>query len=54
MRTVTDQSLDMAMDVKPVVIGELTSNESSTLDKLIKLGLDVGINCTCVVKLRRR
>ena len=41
MRTVTEQSL--AMDVKPVVIGELTSNESSTLDKLIKFGLRVGI-----------
>ena len=40
------------MDVKPVVIGELTSNESSTLDKLIKFGLGVGIDQTCVVKIK--
>ena len=52
MRTVTDQSLDMAMDVKLVVIGELTSNESSTLDKLIKFGLGVSIDCMCVVKIK--
>ena len=51
MRTVTDQSLDM--DVKPVVIGELTSNESSTLDKLIKFGLGVGIDQMCVVKIKK-
>ena len=52
MRTSPDQSLDMAMDVKPVVIGELTSNESLTLDKLIKFGLGVGIDHTCVVKIK--
>ena len=50
MRTVTEQSL--AMDVKPLVIGELTSNESSTLDKLIKFGLGVGIDQTYVVKIK--
>ena len=52
MRTVTDQSLEMPMDVKLVVIGKLTSNESSTLDKLITFGLGVGIDRTCVVKIR--
>ena len=52
MRTLIDQSLDMAMDVKLVIIGELTSNESLTLDKLIKFGLGVGIDHTCVVKIK--
>ena len=52
MRTFTDQSIDMDMDVKLVVIGELTSNESLTLDKLIKFGLGVGIDRTCVVKIK--
>ena len=42
----------MDMDVKLVVIGELTSNESSTLDKLMKFGLGVGIDCTCIVKIK--
>ena len=50
MRTVTEKSL--AMDIKPVVIGELTSNKCSTLDKLIKFGLGVGINRTCVVEIK--
>ena len=42
----------MDMDVKLVVIGQLTSNESSSLDKLIKFGLGVGTDHTCVVKIK--
>ena len=38
------QAADTEMDVKPVIIGELTSNESSILDKLIKFGLGAGID----------
>ena len=40
------------MNVKPVIIGELTSNESSSLDKLIKFGLGVGIDRSKVVEIK--
>ena len=44
IKTIPVQAADTEMDVKPVIIGELTSNKSSTLDKLIKFGLGAGID----------
>ena len=52
IKTIPVQAADTEIDVKPVIIGELTSNESSTLDKLIKFGLGVGIDQSKVVEIK--
>ena len=46
------QAADTEMDVKPVIIGELTSNESSILDKLIKFGLGIGVDQSKAVEIK--
>ena len=52
LRSIIYQEIVSEIDVKRIVIGELTSNESSTLDKLIKFGLGIGIDRTYVVKIK--
>ena len=51
IKTIPVQAADTEMDVKPVIIGELTLNKSSTLDKHIKFGLGVGIDRSKVVEI---
>ena len=38
--------------IKPIILGELTSDESSTLDKLIKFGLGFGIDQSINVQVK--
>ena len=50
--TETEQCSDIELDTKPVIIGELTAKENSTLDKLIKFGLGFALDRRCEAQLK--
>ena len=52
MCTKTEQGSGVELDTKPVIIGELTVEENSTLDKLIKFGLGFALDRRCKIQLK--
>ena len=52
LHTRIEHGSNAEVDTKPIILGELTAEENSTLDKLIKFGLGFALDRRCEIQIK--